>query len=66
MEVVTYFDFTDTMIAALLTFLLTAALYPVIVRLGSWLNDTNTMIREGTRRGREERQRQQRLPQGNA
>ena len=44
MEVVTYFDLTDTMIAALLTFLLTAALYPVIVRLGDWLNDTKRVV----------------------
>ena len=29
MEALTYFDFTDTMIATLATFTLTAALYPV-------------------------------------
>lgn len=44
MEALTCFDFTDTMIATLSTFTLTAALYPVITRLGDWLNDTKRVV----------------------
>lgn len=44
MEVLTYFDLTDTMIVTLSTFLLTAALYPVVMRLGDWLNDTKRVV----------------------
>ncbi|MXY92641.1 MAG: hypothetical protein F4047_09225 [Caldilineaceae bacterium SB0670_bin_27] len=44
MEVLTYFDFTDTVMAALALFLLTVALYPVLARLGDWLEDAKKMV----------------------
>ncbi len=44
MEALTYFDLTDTILATLATFLLAAALYPLITRLGDWLNDAKRVV----------------------
>ena len=41
MEALSCFDFTDTILA---TLLLAAALYPVITRLGDWLNDAKRVV----------------------
>ncbi len=45
MEALTYFDLADTVFATLATLLLAAALYPVITRLGDWLNDATRVVR---------------------
>ena len=44
MEALTYFDLTDTIVATLATLLLAAALYPLVTRLGDWLNDAQRVV----------------------